>query len=464
MVLLAAGAFVFLDHFPSGKGKKQIGPYKYIKEARLYLKEEKYEKAVNLLHKAYEEAPESKGVRKNLINGYMLHAKDLDGKGQLDKAINNLEIAYEMDPDNVDLKHYLAYLYSRKAAEESSRGAYDRTSQCLQKATDMAKGSKKTRRNISTYLFNRAVEAFNKSENKTVILFLNTSYNLWRRADPLIFMGQYYYGESNFERALFYWNKARDLRPDDPEINKKIEMARKEVMLKKKMREIKTEHFDIRFYRDYQINADILQETLLPIYEQVSLDLDYYLPMSTPVFFYTGGDFREIFQKKGIIRAFYDGNIRMIFIADINDPMFAALIAHEYTHAVISILTDNRCPVWLHEGMATYEQGRYIPISIEPVKTALKGGKSLSIEELEKGFESADNIPALALGYTGSYAAVSFIIDEWGWPGLRDLLHRIKDGRHFTNAVDEEFYISIGEFENMFNEWMRKKLGIEEGA
>jgi len=452
-----AGAAIF---YHTGLfGPRKVGSYEYVRKAEKYIEEEKYEKAVSLLNEAYERSPASGEIKKELLYGYLMYARHLDGEGKLDRAIDRLLAGRAVDGSDPLITHDLAHLYGKKAVLESENKEFIPAFKHLQKAMDLAMASKKIRKSISNYMFNKAVEAYQKSDGETLLLCLNASHALWTRFETLDFLGQYYFRGSKPDKALFYWGKAALLRPDDAGIRGKIETAEKEMVIKEKMDEIETEHFNVRLYREYDIDPEQLNNILKSIYCEVGKDLNYYPPLNTLIIFYNEEDFREIFKQQGIVRAFYDGSIRMVFTTDTGDQLFPALVAHEYTHAVLSILTDNKCPVWLHEGTAVLEQMRYMSLPLTLVRVAVKNGERLTIGRLQSGFHAFDRPDVVGLSYEGAYTAVSFIIDKWGWPGLRGLLQRIREGKHFANAMDEEFYISVKGFEEMWNEYLREKFG-----
>jgi len=225
------------------------------------------------------------------------------------------------------------------------------------------------------------------------------------------------------------------------------------------MVKIETPHFNVELYGEYKIDPKDLQDVLDNIYYEVGEDLNYYPPEGTRLIFYDERDFKNIFQKEEPIRAFYDGSIKMIFIPDPNDPMFKTILAHEYTHALVSMMTDNNCPVWLQEGIAVYEQTRYSKITPTYLRQALVSGHMLSLRDLEKSFKNeTGEYKVLGLNYESALSAVRFIVDTWGWAGLEGLLQAIKKGKHFANAIDEEFYITVTVFNEMWNDYVRKEL------
>ncbi len=439
---------------------KKVGLYQYIRKAHKYVEEGKYKKAIFFLHKAYEISPDSKKIEDNLLYGYLEYANFLDKTNDLDGAIDYLSMALEISPANPSVSHNLAKLYCKKAIIASESKQYDRALDYLQQATDLAivSGKKKVKRSIANFLYNSAVTAYNKNDAQTVVLCLNTSYALKTRSSTLNFLAQHYYRESDLKKALFYWEKALSMRPTNAETKKNVSKIKKEILLQQNMRKIETQHFDVQLHSSYAVNLELLTDTLGKIYNETGEDLNYFPSLSLPLIFYSEEDFRKIFRQQGIIRAFYDGTIRMIFNPDVDEITFSGIIAHEYTHALISMITDNKCPSWLHEGVAVYEQARYLPVSLAHIAPVIEAGKKLTLGQLEDGFLYSTDNNTIATSYEGAFTAVSFILDKWGWSGLKGLLKRLHNGRHFANAIDEEFYISLNAFENMWNEYLREKF------
>ncbi|MFH1412073.1 MAG: hypothetical protein ABIG55_05445 [Candidatus Omnitrophota bacterium] len=455
-VLGISAAVIILSASGCSEDPGQKGIYEYVREADKYMEQDNYDQALYVLHEGYETALDSKEMQDQLVRGYVKYSRFLDDKGELDEAIDKMEMAYEMHDKNALAIHELSYLYAKKAVKYSEEGRAEDALALSIKAVDTAMQSKKVRKNISIYFFNRGVEAFQRNDDPTVLLCLNASYALKKSFMTLDMLARYYYRKGDLNRALFFWKKAKETEPDNADIDGKIEKVRKEIELEAGKRTVETEHFDIQFYGNNNVDVEALARTLDGIYKEVGDDLRFYPPGITPLVFYREDDFREIFKQAGIVRAFYDGaGIRISVNADYNDPLFPGLAAHEYTHAVLSILTNNECPIWLHEGIAVLEQDKYIPSTLMYVFNEIGRGKELSLEYIDGGFSEKEDEERLALSYEAAYTAVLFILDKWGWDGLRGLLDRIGKGTHYANAIDEEFYVSRGGFEKMWNEYLK---------
>ena len=434
---------------------KTVAPYEFIRRGMAYIDEKKYERGIKYLNRAYLEAPNSDNIIRNVSYGYMKYARVLNNEEKPEQAAKLLEKAYRMDYGNLDIAQNLAYLYCKMGVEESNSQRMYKAVEYFQKAIDLAMKSNTTRANISNALYNMAIEAFNKDQHNTVLLCLKSSYVLWNRFMVLDLLGHLYYKDSNSEKAAFYWAKALELQPNNEKIISKLDRARKDILAKRRMENVETEYFDIQLYKNYNLNLNTLKEGLQRVYNMVGGKLGYYPPSKTKVVFYSEHDFRNIYKMPVLYRGLYDGAIRIPISENVDEKHLITIIIHEYTHVIVSMLTDNKCPVWLNEGIATYMQNEYDKVSILLMRYYLSGGGELSIKLVEKGFKSPEKNFDLALSYQGAYAIVSFITDKWGWGGIRELLKEIKEGEHYSTAIDAEFLVSVDVFNKMADEYAR---------
>jgi len=457
MVAWSVGISILIMFFTGCSDNKKTGVYQYERKADKHIEENRYDQAIYILHEGYETYPESEKMLEKLTSGYIRYARFLDGKGEIDEAIKKMETAREMDEKNKAAMQELSYLYAKKSVEESSDQKTGEALELSLKAVDTAMRSKKVRKNTAIYFHNRAIEALQKNDDRTVLLCLNASYVLRTSFEVLDLLGLYYYQKNDLERALFYWEKAVKIDPEREGINEKIEKVRREIAFSGSKSALETEYFNVQFYGDHNLDAEKLSKTLEQVYDEVGNDLGFYPPKNTPIVFYKEKDFRNIFKQPGIVRAFYDGSgIRISINVDIDDPVFPSIVAHEYTHAVISMMTNNECPIWLHEGVAVFEQARYTKLSLLYLMGEIKKGKTLTLEEVNEGFSEKTDSQKIALSYEAAYTAVLVILDKWGWDGLRGLMHNMGRGMHYANAMDEEFYISREGFESIWNEYLKK--------
>jgi tetratricopeptide (TPR) repeat protein len=120
-------------------------------------------------------------------------------------------------------------------------------------------------------------------------------------------------------------------------------------------------------------------------------------------------------------------------------------LAHEYTHHVIANATHDNVPVWLHEGLARFEQTRWraAPSSALPatdqqlLASALSRRRLIDLDAMHPSMAKLPSQEAAALAYTEVFTLVAWMHGKVGYAGLRQLLALQKDGRSARRAVAE---------------------------
>ncbi|WP_420642751.1 peptidase MA family metallohydrolase [Candidatus Leptofilum sp.] len=119
------------------------------------------------------------------------------------------------------------------------------------------------------------------------------------------------------------------------------------------------------------------------------------------------------------------------------------IATHELVHLIVDEMSDAEIPVWLNEGIATYESGQrqtnFIITSIE------SGLPAIGDLDFSSGIESS-------VIYAFSYTIVEFIVQEFGYDTLIEL---VKLGGGF----EESLGISESEFENAWHQFLMAEYG-----
>lgn len=136
----------------------------------------------------------------------------------------------------------------------------------------------------------------------------------------------------------------------------------------------------------------------------------------------------------------YDGSIRVAYCAD-GEPVLSilyALIRHEWVHLLIHHLVQDICPVWLNEGLAQSIARPMFPSERLYLQQAARKGQLLSFLELSKPFSQLST-KQRKLAYIQSAAIVEFLIQQFGFPLIRQLLHRLSNGIPAEIAIEQTF-------------------------
>ena len=93
-----------------------------------------------------------------------------------------------------------------------------------------------------------------------------------------------------------------------------------------------------------------------------------------------------------MIRAFYDGNIRMPFPKEnMSGKDLERYITNEYTHAAVSAKTLGKCPVWLSEGIAMMESYRDDPQAPFPAFSGSAESTRISLGMIADAFDGKND-------------------------------------------------------------------------
>lgn len=120
-------------------------------------------------------------------------------------------------------------------------------------------------------------------------------------------------------------------------------------------------------------------------------------------------------------------------------------LAHEYTHHVIAHASHDTVPVWLHEGLARFEQTRWraapsaaLPASDQQLlATALARRRLIDLDAMHPSMAKLPSQEAAALAYTEVFTLVAWLHGKVGYAGLRQVLALTRDGKSARRAVSE---------------------------
>jgi tetratricopeptide (TPR) repeat protein len=340
----------------------------------------------------------------------------------------------------------------------AKKGDIQKTEELLREARRIAYGSYGAARNLGISLFNDGITEFKQSRENTALLFLKESALIYQYGKTFALLGDIYYKMGELRRARFFWHRAQLIDPNDRATSGKLRRVVKEIRLSNLEREIELPHFEVKYRENLPIDVEFAASILEKAYFDIGKDLAYFPKTKTGVYLYSEDDFKNIFKMPAMVRAFYDGNIR-IPIPDkrLGHDEFSRHIYHEYTHALLSAKTMNNCPVWFSEGVAMWEEfnrGANNPKGLF-ISTGLVDGMTLG--SLDKEFDKNEIGRNRAEYYMLSYTVVAYIIDSWGMEGLQDILKRMAEGQHVVNAIDDEFLLSEKEFERRWKTYIRNQ-------
>ncbi len=457
IVILLIAIFVINPGIITGRTP---GSFEYVRKGEALFDKGKYAEAIKYYEKAYASSPENEAIKDDLIYAFSTYAGKMAENEKYDEAIRYLFRAYELK-DGAYTRQNLSLMYAKRALSELHNNDMSGARRDIGLARDTANDSVVCEKSLGITLANYAVDEYKASKYDEAILLLKEAINVYADVRIYEMLGDVYYKKTDLDKAYLYIGKAAKLDPENKQLAAKLEKMAKEIGLADSEVTKTLPNFELKYDKDLPVKADMVSSILEKAYFDVGHDLCYMPKARTVVFLYSDKNFREIFKVREIVRAFYDGNIRMpLPVTAPDEKELASYLYHEYAHAVVSAKTNNNCPVWLSEGIAVYEETKWTRpgavININSDKAERK--PELAIEALNAAFIDPDtNSMKLVLSYVLAYTAVDFMVENWGMKSLCDVLGDIAKGRHAINAIDDEYLLSEKAFNKKWSEFVERK-------
>ena len=131
---------------------------------------------------------------------------------------------------------------------------------------------------------------------------------------------------------------------------------------------------------------------------------------------------------------------------------------HEFTHVVHLGLSHNRCPRWITEGLATWEEEHKNPAWTRNMRRELLDAywnrDLILVRDLNRAFRSQ----RILFGYYMSGQLCRMLIDEHGFPPMIALLEAFDRGEDLDQAIRGTFKASPEELDRRFAEYVRRTV------
>ena len=120
---------------------------------------------------------------------------------------------------------------------------------------------------------------------------------------------------------------------------------------------------------------------------------------------------------------------------------------HEFTHVVHLGLSHNRCPRWITEGLATWEEAQRNPAWQRNMRRDLvdahANGRIIPVRDLNAAFRG----PRILFGYYQGGLVCELLIGRFGFPPIVRLLEAFDAGLDLDQALDEVYGITPEELD-----------------
>ncbi len=131
---------------------------------------------------------------------------------------------------------------------------------------------------------------------------------------------------------------------------------------------------------------------------------------------------------------------------------------HEFSHVIHLGLSHNRCPRWITEGLATWEEVHRDPSWTRNMRRELLDARAqddlIPVRELNRAFRG----PRILFGYYQGGLLCKMLIEEHGFPPMIRLLEAFDRGLDLDQALAEVFQRTPEELDAAFEEWVDRFL------
>ena len=239
--------------------------------------------------------------------------------------------------------------------------------------------------------------------------------------------------------------------------------------------EIKSENFVIRYANPKDIIlAEYAKDVLEKSRYEIGLDLEAY--PEDPVIVEIYPDMKS-FTLASTLPAKNVEKTGVVGICKFNRIMilsprllpkgytWADTLAHEYVHYLVFLKSENRVPVWLHEGIAKYEEKRWkekdndviSPLYETILSEALKKNELVPIEKMHPSLAMLESAREAQLAFAQSGTMVSHLVDNWGQEALVNLIESIRDTDDYQAAIESVTNLNFPLFYESWEKDLRSK-------
>ena len=150
--------------------------------------------------------------------------------------------------------------------------------------------------------------------------------------------------------------------------------------------------------------------------------------------------FSDVSLPQWAVACYGNGSIRLIYrpYSDSSIGVLYAVVRHEWTHLLVDLLAKGRCPNWLDEGLAQFIARPLMNSEKLRLQQAGRDRHLLPPDLLQKPFQDLPE-KQRRLAYLQSYATTKYLIQQFSFAALREILERLGSGKSTDTAFQEVF-------------------------
>ena len=237
------------------------------------------------------------------------------------------------------------------------------------------------------------------------------------------------------------------------------------------MNEIRSEdgRFLLRFFEEDRLLMPYLLEVLQATDKALSNDFQYEPGGRVVVEIYPSADYlakvssltEEDIETSGTI-ALCKYN-RLMFTSPrglVRGYGWRDTVAHEFVHYYVTKYSANTVPIWLHEGIAKFQEIRWrsppmrhlAPPQEDLLARSLESGQLITFDQMHPSMAKLPSQDAASLAFAEVHLVIDFLYQRGGYEKLRLLLQSLKRGLDMDMALMEAYGLDL---EGIWTTWLQ---------
>ncbi len=122
-------------------------------------------------------------------------------------------------------------------------------------------------------------------------------------------------------------------------------------------------------------------------------------------------------------------------------------VSHEFVHYYVTRKSRNTVPIWLHEGIAKFQESRWRlppaqplePTSEDLLARSYQVDKLVTFDQMHPSMAKLPSQEAAALAFAEVHTVIHFLHKKKGYEGIQSLIERLRDGDDMNVALSRVY-------------------------
>ena len=136
-------------------------------------------------------------------------------------------------------------------------------------------------------------------------------------------------------------------------------------------------------------------------------------------------------------------------------------LAHEFVHYYVTKVSRNSVPIWLHEGIAKFQENRWRsspghpldPPQEDLLARSLEKEQLVTFEQMHPSMALLPSQQATALAFAEVHSTIEYLYAQGGYGKLRGLLRRLSTGAKMDRALKDTYGVNL---RGLWKNWVKR--------